>query len=125
MDVITFYVSFVVVVGNVIRAIFLGQSERIMYTEMVNPAKLFSVCEGIKISRIKKDFLTEEKLYHLLIDFMRSPEMFKNITLSSLIFIQDNNIGREEIKYKEYEVESKALYKTKIGRKKVSMLLNK
>ena len=125
MDVITFYVSFVVVVGNVIRSIFLGQSERIMYTEMVNPGKLLSVCEGIKISRIKKDFLQEEKLYYLLIDFMRSPEMFKNITLSSLIFIQDNNIGKEEIKYKEYEVESKALYINKKNNKKFSVSLKK
>ena len=125
MDVITFYVSFVVVVGNVIRAIFLGQSERIMYAEMVNPGKLLSVCEGIKISRIKKDFLQEEKLYYLLIDFMRSPEMFKNITLSSLIFIQDNNIGREEIKYKEYEVESKALYTIRKGNKKSTVIVKK
>ena len=123
MDVITFYVSFVVVVGNVMRSFFLGQAERIMYTEMVNPGKLLSVCEGIKISRIKKDFLREEKLYYLLIDFMRSPEMFKNITLSSLIFIQDNNIGTEEIKYKEYEVESKALCTNKKQNKKISMLI--
>ena len=113
MDIITFYVSFVVVAGNIIRSVFLGQSERIMYSEMVNPGKLLSVCEGIKISRIKKDFLSEEKLYYLLIDFMRSPEMFKNLTMSSLIYIQDNNIGREEIKYKEYEVESKALISKK------------
>jgi hypothetical protein len=119
MDVITFYVSFVVVVGNLLRAIFLGQSERIMYAEMVNPGKLFSVCEGIKISRIKKDFLKEEKLYYLLIDFMRSPEMFKNLTMSSLIYIQDNNIGREEIKYKEYEVESKALIASKKPKNKI------
>ena len=119
MDVITFYVSFVVVVGNLIRVVFLGQSERIMYAEMVNPGKLFSVCEGIKISRIKKDFLQEEKLYYLLIDFMRSPEMFKNLTMSSLIYIQDNNIGREEIKYKEYEVESKALISSKKYNKRI------
>ena len=125
MDVITFYVSFVVVVGNVIRSIFLGQSERIMYCEMVNPGKLLSVCEGIKISRIKKDFLQEEKLYYLLIDFMRSPEMFKNITLSSLIFIQENNIANEEIKYNEYEVESEPLYNKKKLNKKGSMLLQK
>ena len=125
MDVISFYVTFVVLVGNVIRSVFLGQSERIMYTEMVNPAKLLSVCEGIKISRIKKDFLQEEKLYYLLIDFMRSPEMFKNITVSSLIFIQDNKIGKEEIKYKEYEVESKALYTNRKNNKKVSMFVKK
>ena len=123
MDVISFYVSFVVVVGNVVRLIFLGQSERIMYTEMVNPGKILSICEGIKISRIKKDFLQEEKLYYVLIDLMRSPEMFKNITLSSLIFIQDNNIGKEEIKYNEYEVESKALCANKKVNKKISMFI--
>ena len=125
MDVTTFYVSFVVVVGNLLRAIFLGQSERIMYAEMVNPGKLFSVCEGIKISRIKKDFLQEEKLYYLLIDFMRSPEMFKNLTMSSLIYIQDNNIGKEEIKYKEYEVESKALIPIKKQRRKTIFSIRK
>ena len=125
MDVITFYVSFVVVVGNLIRSVFLGQSERIMYAEMVNPGKLFSVCEGIKISRIKKDFLQEEKLYYLLIDFMRSPEMFKNLTMSSLIYIQDNNIGREEIKYKEYEVESKALISNKKYNKRLANSVRK
>ena len=63
--------------------------------------------------------------YYLLIDFMRSPEMFKNITLSSLIFIQDNNIGREEIKYKEYEVESKALYTIRKGNKKSTVIIKK
>ena len=110
-DVLTFYTAFVVVAGNLIRSIFLGQSERIMYSEMVNPSKLMSVCEGIKISRIKKDFLQEEKLYYLLIEIMRSPEIIKNLTQSSLIFIQDNNIVKEEIKYREFEVESKALIK--------------
>ena len=45
--------------------------------------------------------------------------MFKNLTMSSLIYIQDNNIGREEIKYKEYEVESKALISSKKYNKKI------
>ena len=125
MDVITFYVSFILVLGQVIRGAFLGQAERIMYAEMVNPGKLFSVCEGIKISRIKKDFLQEEKLYYLLIDFMRSPEMFKNITMSSLIYIQENNIGREEIKYKEFEVESKALISNKKYNKRLANAVRK
>ena len=50
---------------------------------------------------------------------MRSPEMFKSLTMSSLIYIQDNNIGREEIKYKEYEVESKALITSKKYNKRI------
>ena len=125
MNVITFYVSFILVIGRVISGAFLGQAERIMYAEMVNPGKLFSVCEGIKISRIKKDFLQEEKLYYLLIDFMRSPEMFKNLTMSSLIYIQDNNIGREEIKYREYEVESRALISNKKYNKRLANAVRK
>ena len=51
--------------------------------------------------------------------------MFKNITLSSLIFIQENNIANEEIKYNEYEVESEPLYNKKKLNKKGSMLLQK
>jgi hypothetical protein len=59
---------------------------------MVLPNKLLNVCEGIRISRIKKDYLKEEQLYYLLIDLMRSPEIIKSITKSSLAFIQEKNI---------------------------------
>jgi hypothetical protein len=100
-DVLTFYVTFVILAGKVIRAIFLGSAERIMYIDMVNPNRLFSLCEGIKISRIRNDFLQEEKLYYLLIDLMRSPEIIKNMTQSSLIFIQDNNTVRKNEDNKE------------------------
>ena len=67
---------------------------------MVLPNKLLSLCEGIRIARIKKDYLQEEQLYYVLIDLMRSPEMIKNITKSSLIFIQDKNILQKEEKQK-------------------------
>ena len=105
-DVLTFYVTFVIVAGKIIRAIFLGNAERIMYIQMVNPNRLFALCEGIKISRINSDFLQEEKLYYLLIDLMRSPEIIKNITQSSLIYIQDNNTVKNNDTYKESEVKS-------------------
>ena len=105
-DVLTFYVTFVILAGQIIRAIFLGSAERIMYIQMVNTNRLFSLYEGIKISRIRNDFLQEEKLYYLLIDLMRSPEMIKNLTQSSLIFIQDNNTVKNNVKNKEFEVES-------------------
>ena len=112
-DVLTFYVTFVILAGKVIRAIFLGSAERIMYIQMVNPNRLFSLCEGIKISRIRNDFLQEEKLYYLLIDLMRSPEIIKNMTQSSLIFIQDNNTVKKNVKYKEFEVDSAAIVRKK------------
>ena len=112
-DVLTFYVTFVILAGKVIRAVFLGSAERIMYRQMVNPNRLFSLCEGIKISRIRNDFLQEEKLYYLLIDLMRSPEIIKNMTQSSLIFIQDNNTVKKNIKYKEFEVDSAPMIRKK------------
>ena len=56
-DILTFYVTFILVVGQYIRSMLLGEAERVIYTEMVNPNKLLNVCEGIRISRIKKDFL--------------------------------------------------------------------
>ena len=112
-DVLTFYVTFVIVIGKVIRAVFLGTAERIMYIQMVNPNRLFSLCEGIKISRIRNDFLQEEKLYYLLIDLMRSPEIIKNMTQSSLIFIQDNNTVKKTEKHREFEVESVPIIRKK------------
>jgi hypothetical protein len=80
---------------------------------MVNQTKLFSVCEGIKISRMRKNFLQENKLYYLLIEMMRSPEIIKNMTQSSLIFVQEDNVVREQKKLKDYEVESRPLIRKK------------
>ena len=116
-DVITFYISFIFVSGQIIRSVFLGGAERVIYSEMVNPNRLFSVCEGIKISRIRKNYLQEEKLYYLLIDMMRSPEIIKNITQSSLMYVQENNIVKKEIKNIEFEVESTPIVKKKINKR--------
>jgi hypothetical protein len=116
-DVITFYITFIFVSGKIIRALFLGQAKRIIYTEMVNQTKLFSVCEGIKISRMRKNFLQENKLYYLLIEMMRSPEIIKNMTQSSLIFVQEDNIVKEQKKLKDYEVDSKAFIRKKNNKK--------
>ena len=84
-----------------------------MYIQMVNPNRLFALCEGIKISRIKNDFLQEEKLYYLLIELMRSPEIIKNMTQSSLIYIQDNNTVEKKFSNKDSEVESKPIIRRK------------
>ena len=85
-----------------------------MYIQMVNPNRLFALCEGIKISRIRNDFLQEEKLYYLLIDLMRSPEIIKNMTQSSLIYIQDNNTVKKNTKYEDLEVKSMPILRKKV-----------
>ena len=95
---------------------FLGGAEKIIYREMVNPKQLFSLCEGIKISRMKKNFLQEEKLYFLLIELMRSPEIIKNMTQSSLIYIQEDNLVKEN-KSGKFEVDSATLIRKNINKR--------
>ena len=56
-DVMTFYVSFVLLIGNMIRGFISGNIEKIIITEMPEPQKILNLCEGIKISRYRHDFL--------------------------------------------------------------------
>ena len=51
---------------------------------MPKPDQLLLICEGILISRIENNLEREEELYYILIDIMRSPEILKMITDSSL-----------------------------------------
>ncbi len=83
-DVLGFYISFILVIGKVIRSIISGEETRIILTEMPEPESLITLCEGIKISRYRRDFKKEEYLYYVLIDLMRSPEIIKIITKSCI-----------------------------------------
>jgi hypothetical protein len=56
-DVMTFYISFVLLLGNLIRGFISGEAERIVITEMPEPQNILNLCEGIKISRYRHDFV--------------------------------------------------------------------
>ena len=82
-NILTFYVSFVLLVGTYVRNFFAGQPEKIMLTEMPYSEEIINLCEGIKVSRNSFDFEQEEKLYYILIEIMRSPEYLRTLTRSS------------------------------------------
>lgn len=42
------------------------------------------ICTAIFIYRVQRKLVEEEELYFILIDIMRSPEMIKSLTGSSL-----------------------------------------
>ena len=81
---LTFYVAFVLVIGNYVRNFFSGQPEKISLTEMPHNDVLLNLCEGIKISRYSFNFEEEEKLYYILIEIMRSPDYLRLLTNSSI-----------------------------------------
>jgi len=88
-DVMTFYISFILVIGRLLRGALSGEAEKIILSEMPEPGNLINLCEGIKISRYRLEFEREEHLYFVLIDFMRSPEILKMLTKSSIKSLQE------------------------------------
>ena len=83
-DVLTFYISFVLLAGSYVREFLANDPEKIMLEEMPHPKRIVDLCEGIKIARYSYDLKTEEYLYTILIELMRSPDYLKLITDSSL-----------------------------------------
>lgn len=96
-DVLGFYISFILVIGNLIRNNISGEETRIILTEMPEPESLMTLCEGIKISRYRQDFVKEEHLYYILIDLMRSPEIIKIITKSSIKKLRQKAMFEDKI----------------------------
>ena len=83
-SIITFYVTFVLLVGNYVRNFFAGEPSKITLTEMPDCYDIINICEGIKTARYSFDFEQEEKLYYILMELMRSPDYLKNLTSSSV-----------------------------------------
>ena len=96
-SIITFYITFILIVGTYVRNFFAGQPSKIPLTEMPYCKEIINLCEGIKVSRNSFDFEQEEKLYYILMELMRSPDYLKYLTESS---VQQFN-KRKELTEKE------------------------
>ena len=107
-SILTLYVSFVLLVGTYVRNFFAGQPEKIILTEMPHNEEIMDLCEGIKISRYSYDFEEEEKLYYILIEIMRSPDILILLTSSSIDqFNQRLDMTKKEAKVEEEKKEKK------------------
>ncbi len=83
-SVLTFYISIVLVIGRVLRGILVTTSARIFITDMPQPDSILMLCESIMVYRMQGRLDKEEEMYFILIDILRSPEMIKAITGSSI-----------------------------------------
>ena len=83
-SVITFYVTFILLVGNYVRNFFAGEASKVALTEMPECYDIIKLCEGIKIARYSYLFEQEENLYYNLIELMRNPENLMLLTKSSV-----------------------------------------
>ena len=103
----SFYLAFVLVVGNYVRNFFAGQPEKIILTEMPHNEKIMDLCEGIKIARYSYDFEKEEQLYYNLMEIMRSPEYLMLLTTSSIEQYEDRLKRTKDEEEKEKEQKEK------------------
>lgn len=83
-SVVAMYTGFVLIIGNVIRGIFTGQTTKIWTTDVPKAEQIIRICEGVTAARIEGNTFREEVLYWELVDIMRSPEMIKLITANYL-----------------------------------------
>ena len=82
----TFYFTIILTIANFFKSYCSGQSQRVVLSDMPEPEKLIALCEGIKVCRYTKNYEKEEKLYYILIEFLRSPEYLRYLSKSSIDF---------------------------------------
>jgi hypothetical protein len=86
--VVALYVFILGTVGVYVRAIFRGNTDRIIYTETPEPQDLMAICEGIYIVRLQayEGHLRDEvRLFETLVKIYRSPQMLMRITGTDII----------------------------------------
>jgi hypothetical protein len=75
---------FVYAIAKLFRSGFVPITDQIVITDAKDPTQILLLCETIHLYRLKQMLKEEEKLYFLLMDIMRSPHIFKEITGSSI-----------------------------------------
>ena len=81
---IGFYTAIVLVIGSYIGKIFKLNTSEIPLSEMPHPEDLVYICEGIKIARHLQDFKNEEYYFNVLIEILRTPDLVKRLSKSTL-----------------------------------------
>lgn len=88
-SIIAFYANYVLLLSTIIRTVFMSTYEDILFKEMPYPDMLITVIDGIKMARYKNQLDKEEELYYLLMELLRSSEILKIITKSSVKELDD------------------------------------
>ena len=83
-NLLTFYTGIILASWAYLKVFFTDTPEKVFLTEMPETEKLLVICEGLTLSRYYQNYLKEEKLFYILIEFMRSPEYLLTLTKSSL-----------------------------------------
>jgi len=83
-DVTVFYTGVVMAAGAAIKPIFLYSWWRGISYETIDPDIFIKLIEACYIKRHEEDLIGEEETYRMISEIVRSPELFKALSGSSL-----------------------------------------
>ena len=78
------YISIIYAIAKIFRSSFVPITAQIFVFDAPNPDDLLMLIETISLYRLKEKLKEEEELYFLLLDIMRSPQVFKAICGDSI-----------------------------------------
>ena len=79
-----FYLGVAFVVGSTLRKIVIYNSDRIFICDIPNSDAVRNLIDCIYLQRLEQNLKKEEELFFVLFEILRSPEMLKALTGSSL-----------------------------------------
>ena len=80
----TFYITIIYALAKLFRSGFVPITASIYINDAPHPDDILMLCETIVLFRLKEKLKEEEELFFLLIDIMRSPQVFKAICGDSI-----------------------------------------
>ena len=83
-NITTFYTGVVLVLANVLRPNLIFSTFKAFLYETTHPDSVIKLIEACYMKRHEEDLVGEEEAYRMLQEIVRSPELFKALTGSSL-----------------------------------------
>ena len=81
---ITFFTGVVYLLAGYVRPAFIINSWMASLYELTSPESIIKIIEAVYIHRHEQNLRAEEETYRMLVEIVRSPELFKALTGSSL-----------------------------------------
>lgn len=79
-----FYLGAAFTIGTLLRTIVMYKTDRIFICDARDPTLIRNLIACIYRQRLEQNLKKEEELFFLLFEILRSPELFKHITGTSL-----------------------------------------
>jgi hypothetical protein len=79
-----FYIGIAYLVGTTLRKALMYSSSMVFVSDIPNPDAILNLIDCIYLMRLEQNLKREEELYFMLMELLRSPEMLRVITGSSL-----------------------------------------